>query len=61
MTELTATKCSMCEIRDMVPVMGTQGLFTTFMMCPNCDAPKGKMVQNSYDGVGPTRGRGSPI
>ena len=44
MTVVAAKKCSMCEIRDMVPVPSKKdgGGYTTFVWCPNCDNPNGK-------------------
>lgn len=39
----TAATCHMCETNKMVLAPGKDGKDTIFMVCPNCDDPKGKI------------------
>ena len=55
MTELTAKKCSMCQVRDMVFAPYPREGATEYLVCPNCDSPTGHRINNSYDGIGPKK------
>lgn len=47
MSASVAVRCKLCTRNDLQPAMLANGSPSEYLICPNCDAPKGKLYRDN--------------